>query len=174
MWHNKMDKMTYLTYALFMLDFSTVVTSAKKPRRRRSDGRSARASSGAVMAGGTAQTIRQIEQGFPFAAVTRLHNASGLAVGRIAELIRIPQRTLMRRRAQGRLRPDESERLLRISRIFAVAVDLFEDDVESARRWLTTPSSELDGQSPLDFARTEVGAREVEDLIGRLNHGVFT
>jgi uncharacterized protein (DUF2384 family) len=39
---------------------------------------------------------------------------------------------------------------------------------------MTTPCEELDDTSPLDFSRTEIGAREVEDLIGRLEHGVFT
>jgi putative toxin-antitoxin system antitoxin component (TIGR02293 family) len=53
-------------------------------------------------------------------------------------------------------------------------VQLFEGDADAARRWLTTPSKELDNTAPLDFARTELGAREVEDLIGRLEHGVFT
>jgi putative toxin-antitoxin system antitoxin component (TIGR02293 family) len=80
----------------------------------------------------------------------------------------------MRRKASGRLQPDESERLLRISSVFERALELFEGDVQRARRWLSTPSKELDGTSPLDFARTEIGAREVEDLIGRLEHGVFT
>jgi putative toxin-antitoxin system antitoxin component (TIGR02293 family) len=118
--------------------------------------------------------IQRVQKGFPYSALLRFHKASGLPVGVIAELIQLPQRTLMRRKAQGRLRPDESERLLRVSRVFEQALALFAGDVIAARRWLTTPSMELDNTPPLDFARTEVGAREVEDLIGRLEHGVFT
>lgn len=41
-------------------------------------------------------------------------------------------------------------------------------------QWLQTPQPGLADQQPLAFARTEIGARAVEDLIGRLEHGVFT
>jgi putative toxin-antitoxin system antitoxin component (TIGR02293 family) len=124
--------------------------------------------------GSTTQMIQRVQQGFPYSALLRFHKASGLPIGVIAELIELPQRTLMRRKARGRLRPDESERLLRVSRVFEQALALFGGEVIGARRWLTTPSMELDNTPPLDFARTEIGAREVEELIGRLEHGVFT
>jgi putative toxin-antitoxin system antitoxin component (TIGR02293 family) len=51
---------------------------------------------------------------------------------------------------------------------------LFDGDREEARVWLTSPRQTLNEDSPLEFASTEVGAREVEDLIGRLERGVFT
>ena len=123
---------------------------------------------------GTAKVLQQIEKGFSYDAVVRLHKASGLPIGSIAQLVRIPQRTLMRRKANGRLRPEESERLLRVAGIFEKALELFEGDADRARQWLTTPKKELDNFPPLQLARTEIGAREVEDLIGRLEHGVFT
>ena len=43
-----------------------------------------------------------------------------------------------------------------------------------ARRWLSSPQRALGGSTPLSLARTEVGAGLVEDLIGRLEHGVFS
>jgi putative toxin-antitoxin system antitoxin component (TIGR02293 family) len=124
--------------------------------------------------GGTVEMVRRVQNGFPYAALVRFHKQSGLAVATIADLVQLPQRTLMRRKASGRLRPDESERLLRVSGVFEQAVGLCEGDADAARRWLTTPSKELNDTPPLEFARTEIGAREVEDLIGRLEHGVFT
>ena len=54
------------------------------------------------------------------------------------------------------------------------AVKLFEGDVKGAKRWLRAPKLALGGKTPLDLASTETGARQVEDLIGRLEHGVFT
>ena len=127
-----------------------------------------------VVAENTAQMVRQVQRGFPYAAIVRFQRESGLPLGRIADLIRIPPRTLVRRKASGRLLPEESERLLRIAGVFEQALELFEGDREAARHWLTTPSEDLDEQSPLDFAITEIGARDVENLIGRLEHGVFT
>ena len=144
------------------------------PAARRSGAERARWRSLGIGAGGTADMIRRVGEGFPYAAFVHFQKRSGLPPARIAELVQLPPRTLMRRKAAGRLRPDESERLLRICGIFEQAVELFEGDSDAARLWLTTPSPELGGAPPLEFARTEIGAREVEDLIGRLQYGVFT
>jgi putative toxin-antitoxin system antitoxin component (TIGR02293 family) len=63
---------------------------------------------------------------------------------------------------------------LRASRVFAHALRLFEGDRTAAKRWLSTPQKALGHQSPLTVARTEVGAIEVDRLMGRLEYGVFT
>jgi putative toxin-antitoxin system antitoxin component (TIGR02293 family) len=127
-----------------------------------------------VAAANSGELIRQVERGFSFQALRALQSRSGIAIPRIASIIGIPERTLARRRVSGRLSPEESERLLRISRVFEDAVDLFEGDVAAAVNWLNTPRKALDSQTPLAFSRTELGAREVENLIGRLEHGVFS
>jgi putative toxin-antitoxin system antitoxin component (TIGR02293 family) len=103
-----------------------------------------------------------------------LKSRSGLALPRLGAIVGIPERTLARRRVSRRLTPDESERLLRISAVFEDAVNLFEGDVAGAVTWLTTSRKALGDRSPLEYARTETGAREVENLIGRLEHGIFS
>lgn len=118
--------------------------------------------------------IAQIEAGFPYQALPRLSAFAGLELGLLASLIGIPERTLARRKTAGRLSFDESERLLRISILIEKATDLFEGDVEAATTWLLSPAKSLQNQQPLYYARTEVGAREVENLIGRLEYGVFS
>lgn len=122
----------------------------------------------------SAELIRQVEHGFSFKALHILAANSGVSDPLIASIIGIPERTLARRKAAGKLAPQESERLLRISNVFEQAVELFEGDVAAAVTWLTAPQKGLGHHSPLIYARTEVGAREVENLIGRLEHGVFT
>ncbi|HSK74788.1 MAG TPA: antitoxin Xre/MbcA/ParS toxin-binding domain-containing protein, partial [Pyrinomonadaceae bacterium] len=67
-----------------------------------------------------------------------------------------------------------SDRLLRISRIFALSIELFEGNIEDARRWLLSSQKALGNKTPFAMSKTEIGAREVENLIGRLEHGVFT
>jgi putative toxin-antitoxin system antitoxin component (TIGR02293 family) len=118
--------------------------------------------------------VKQVESGLPFSALGGFQKASGIPLSTLASLLRIPPRTLVRRRAAGRLAPEESERLLRVATLFEQAVALFEGDVPTAREWLTRPKKALGGETPLHLARTEVGAREVERLIGRLEHGVFS
>ncbi len=118
--------------------------------------------------------IEQIEAGFPYQSLLKLSTYAGLEVALLASLIGIPERTLARRKTAGRLNFDESERLLRMSALIEKATALFEGDVEAATAWLLSPAKSLRNQQPLYYARTEVGAREVENLIGRLEHGVFS
>lgn len=120
----------------------------------------------------TAELLRKVEEGFSYRALERLQKTIDLSLKQMAEQLRIPPRTLSRRREQGKLEPDESDRLLRLSRIFAKTLGLFEGDNDAARRWLRAPQRALAGSPPMEFAKTEVGAREVEDLIGQLEHGI--
>jgi putative toxin-antitoxin system antitoxin component (TIGR02293 family) len=126
-----------------------------------------------LTAANSAELIRHLERGFSFKTLRVLESRSGLTLPRLATVIGIPERTLARRKASRKLTTDESERLLRIAGIFEQAVDLFEGDVPAAVNWLTTPRKALGNCPPLSYARTEPGAREVENLIGRLEHGIF-
>jgi putative toxin-antitoxin system antitoxin component (TIGR02293 family) len=117
--------------------------------------------------------IRELRRGLAFRALEFLSSESGIPVGEIAELVGIPPRTLARRKVSGRLAPAESERLLRVSRIFELAVGLFNGSFAEAVSWLRTPRRVLAGSTPLAYSATELGAREVETLIGQLEHGVF-
>jgi putative toxin-antitoxin system antitoxin component (TIGR02293 family) len=118
--------------------------------------------------------IREVTRGFPYQTLTAFETNSGVSLPSLAELIGIPERTLARRKAAGRLAPEESERLLRLSFLFDRSVELFEGDVAAAMQWLATPQRTFENKTPLQYARTEIGAREVENLIGRLEHGVFS
>jgi putative toxin-antitoxin system antitoxin component (TIGR02293 family) len=62
---------------------------------------------------------------------------------------------------------------VRYQRLLEKADDIF-GDVASARAWLTHKQPGLGGAVPLDFARTEIGAREVENLLGRIEYGVYS
>jgi putative toxin-antitoxin system antitoxin component (TIGR02293 family) len=121
----------------------------------------------------TNDLIEEILAGLSFKTLETFSFESSLPVTEIASLIEVPQRTLARRRVVGRLSSEESERLLRLSRIFEKAVALFEGNVDAAIAWLKRPKRALGDKSPLTYSRTELGARQVEDLIGRLEHGVF-
>ncbi len=114
-----------------------------------------------------------IDRGIAFRALDRLHQNTEFSLARIADIVQIAPRTLTRRRQEGRLRPDESDRLLRATRLFARALALFEGDRAAARRWLESPQPALGGAVPTELARSEVGTLEVERAIGRIEHGVF-
>jgi putative toxin-antitoxin system antitoxin component (TIGR02293 family) len=121
----------------------------------------------------TDELIQQIRKGLSFETLESLSSESGVAVAELAAVIEIPERTLARRKTAGRLAQGESERLLRISSIFEKAVELFNGDVQEAVAWLRRPRRALAGHTPLAYSGTELGAREVENLIGQLEYGVF-
>jgi putative toxin-antitoxin system antitoxin component (TIGR02293 family) len=115
---------------------------------------------------------RQVRKGLAYASFSRFQRNTGLPAGAIAELIQIPTRTLTRRKSDGRFTPEESDRLVRAARVFGRAMELFEGESVATRNWLTGPQPGLGGRVPLEFARTDVGAGEVESLIGRLEYGI--
>jgi putative toxin-antitoxin system antitoxin component (TIGR02293 family) len=115
------------------------------------------------------QAADLVRLGLSSDAVLRLRLTSGLPLARIKQAAGISARSRSRR-----LSPEESERLLRVSRVFERATGLFDGDPADARRWLETPLPVLGGRRPLDMAMTEPGARGVEDLIGRIGHGIVS
>lgn len=120
------------------------------------------------------QISRRVEKGLAFKALERFQKNTGLSTSDLADVVVIKMRTLQRRKEQGRLEPEESDRLMRVSRIFGKALELFEGNSEAARQWLFTRQRAFGGERPMVLAKTDLGAREVEALIDRLEHGVLT
>jgi putative toxin-antitoxin system antitoxin component (TIGR02293 family) len=123
-------------------------------------------------AAGPIELDAEVRRGLPAAAYEHVLKATRVEPEVLADVVDVSPRTLYRRKG-GRLRRQESDRLLRFSRLFAQAVELFEGDDAGARRWLERPLRALGGRTALDLAKTDVGTREVEALIGRLEHGVL-
>jgi len=121
-----------------------------------------------------ASLIRLVGKGLPWSTVPAFARVSGFSQQELAEFLGTPARTFARRRISGTLDPAESERLLRLAEIFDAALSLFGGDRDGARQWLTAPVRGLGNARPIDYARTELGAREVRNLIGRLEDGVFS
>jgi len=120
-----------------------------------------------------ADVVRVIRQGLPTEHFDALQEALDVTTRDLAQIVGITQSTLSRRRQHGPFNADESERIVRIARLFNHAVRAMESK-ETARKWLKEPARALGGESPLRFADTEPGAREVERLLTRLEHGVFS
>lgn len=118
------------------------------------------------------QLIASLKAGLPVGSFHRLQNALEIRAHELAGIVQIPVRTLARRQREKHLDIDESERVLRIGSLFDRAVEVLGGE-DHARHWLKSPQKALGGRTPLEYADTEPGAREVEDLLGRLEHGVF-
>ncbi len=121
----------------------------------------------------SAKIIGSIQAGLEFHELDALRSSLDVSMQSLAARLGISKATLQRRKIQGRFDPAESDRLLRFARLMGIAVKVMESK-ESARRWMNSPQRGLGGATPLDYAGTEIGAREVEDLLGRIEYGVYS
>ena len=115
-----------------------------------------------------------VRKGLPATSVTALAEKLDLANTVLSQKLGIPQRTLTRRLSQeSRLTAAESDRTVRLARVYAHAIEMIGDE-ERAVEWLRTPNRALGGERPLDQLDTDLGARAVEDILGRIAYGVYS
>ena len=118
--------------------------------------------------------IEQIGKGLPFSSFERLQKNTGVSTDTLLELLQIPRRTLTRRKASGRFSPEESDRLVRLARVYGRTLHFFDGDAAAATEWLEDSQLAFGGITPMEMIRTDVGAQEVERLIGQLEHGIVS
>ena len=119
------------------------------------------------------ELIHRIQEGLPFSELVALQKRIDLPLEQLAAKLSISRSTLQRRKNAGRLSSDESDKVLRFARLLEHATDVF-GDADKARAWLKHPQYGLGGAVPLDYAETEIGAREVDNLLGRIDYGVYS
>jgi putative toxin-antitoxin system antitoxin component (TIGR02293 family) len=111
-----------------------------------------------------------IREGFPQSVVEEVMHAAGLTLKELASTLDLSTRSLQRRRREGRLARYESDRLYRLARIIALAKHYLGVGPK-ANRWLGRPNRALGGSTPLELIDTELGARTVENILGRIAYG---
>jgi putative toxin-antitoxin system antitoxin component (TIGR02293 family) len=115
-----------------------------------------------------------VRRGLPANSVKELAERLDLGTTILSQKLGIPRRTLTRRLSQrSRLTAAESDRTVRLARVYASAVEMIGEE-EKAAAWLQVPNRALGGKRPLDQLDTDVGAREVEDILGRIAYGVYS
>ncbi len=117
--------------------------------------------------------VATVRQGLPYRSLETLLDTLHMSIDEFSVRLAIPRRTLARRKDQGRLDVIESERLVRLAKILARA-NMVLGSGEKALRWLEQANRALGGAAPLDLLDTDVGAQEVENVLGRIEHGVVS
>lgn len=122
----------------------------------------------------TAEALRsRVRQGLPYAALEAVAERLALDRREVSETLDLPERTLARRKSERRLQPAESDRLVRLARVAARATEVL-GDAERASRWLHRPNRALGGVVPLTLLDTDVGVQQVEQILGRIEYGVYS
>ena len=119
------------------------------------------------------ELIRRIQKGLRFSELQALQDKIDMPLEQLAGKLSISRSTLQRRKTAGRLSSDESGKVMRFSQLLEHATKVF-GNVDRARGWLKHPQRGLGGAVPLDYAETEIGAREVDRLLGRIDYGVYS
>ena len=114
---------------------------------------------------------RLIKQGIPSLALGPLGDYLGLGKGVVAEYLDLDRGTANRRAARGLLLPLHSaEGVLRLLELDQMAMDTFEDE-EASSQWLRRPHPMLDGETPLESAKTSYGTQRVKDILLAIQYG---
>ena len=116
--------------------------------------------------------IEVVRQGLSAAAIDAMAKTLRLTQSELAAALRIPERTLARRKKEGRLNSEESAKLVRLARVVSRALETFED-LDVALDWLKSPNAALSGATPFSLLDTDIGAESVTETLGRIAHGVF-
>lgn len=115
--------------------------------------------------------VELIEQGLPPGVADALRELGDLTAAELGEII--PQRSLSRSRSRGRLTPEQSDRIIRAARTYALAHDVFAN-CEKANRWMQRPNRELAGRPPITLLCTSIGAELIDALLDRVADGVYS
>ncbi len=117
------------------------------------------------------EMIQMIRRGFASDKVIRLAAEYEIPEPLLPRTLHISCSTFLRRKRGGRFTADESDRFVRLVGLYAMAADVL-GSKHHASEWMSTPNRSLGGVSPAEFAITGIGGREVEELLGRIAHGV--
>ena len=109
--------------------------------------------------------------GLDFGEFEALRRQLDLSLDELSTRLGLSRATIEKRKATGHLSVDESGKVVCFARLLGHAVHLF-GGLEEARRWLKAPQRILHGAVPLDYAKTDLGAAEVENLLTQLDYGI--
>jgi putative toxin-antitoxin system antitoxin component (TIGR02293 family) len=113
-------------------------------------------------------------EGLPVSALSALALEMDVERKVLARVVGISDRTLSRRLASGaRLSAEESDRMMRVARVFAMTKDTLGSS-EKASRWLQKRNIALGGEVPLELLDTDAGRNDVETILGRIEWGIYS
>ncbi len=124
-------------------------------------------------ASGEALGEHEVRRGVPVTSVITAASTLDLPLVDVLEWLSISPRTWVRRKQQGVLDLLEGDRVARLQRLTRRAATVL-GGASEGRTWLTTPQRALARRTPFEVASTEVGAEAVFQLLGRIEHGVFS
>ena len=117
--------------------------------------------------------IKAVKEGLPVEVYTVLKEEINVSGNVLSKALRLSERTILRRKREGRFKLVESERIMRLVRLYDLAKSVLED-LDNAVGWLQQKNVSLGMETPLEYADTELGGREVEELLYRIEYNLLS
>ncbi len=134
--------------------------------------------------GGTRSTGNPIRNVYDFVLLARdglakssvesVISFTGMSKRRFAEdILFMSVRTLERKQADDKFDQKTSSSVIEVAKVLAHAYVVF-NDKEKVESWLSNPNKALHGNSPLSLFSTPTGIAMVEDVLTRIEEGVYS
>ncbi|MGA0555714.1 type II toxin-antitoxin system Xre/ParS family antitoxin [Larkinella sp. VNQ87] len=118
------------------------------------------------------EVIKTVRQGVLRSQIDEVANLVGLTDKEMAHALGMTPRNLHRLSPEQTLNTEASERLLLLKNLLLHSLDTFEGRAGTVLNWLKTPIRELEDQTPLQLLDTVTGFGLVDDVLGRIDHGL--
>ena len=120
-----------------------------------------------------ADLIKQIQQGLPYKTVENVMATTAISLALLRQLLGVTERTLQRRQTQKVLTKAESNRIVRLAKLFERTAKVL-GDREAAKAWLHHPNITLGNKTPIEMMDDPISEERVYAVLGRIEHGVYS
>jgi len=118
--------------------------------------------------------IELSNQGLTKASVESLISHMGMTRKNFAEdILHLSVKTLERKKSEDKLDKYASSHVIEIAKVVEHAFEVFEEE-NKVQRWLNTPNNALNQMKPLDLFYLPTGLAMVDNILGRIEEGVYT
>ena len=117
--------------------------------------------------------IKKIQQGLPYKTLESVMATTAISLALLSHFLGVTERTLQRRQAQKVLTKAESDRIVRLAKLFERTAKVL-GDREEAKTWLHHPNITLGNRTPLEMMDDPISEERVYAVLGRIEHGVYS
>ncbi len=117
--------------------------------------------------------LKLARKGIPKKTLTTLAKQVALTLEEIAKVLHISERTLQRYEPSTLVRTEYSDRAIELARLYERGIAVLGSQ-KAFNSWLKTPNYALGNETPLHLLDTHIGFTMVFDILGRIEHGIFS
>ena len=118
-------------------------------------------------------TLRLIKKGIPKKALDRTMQMMGFSLEEMSSILHISERTLRRYDDKSRLNVEQSERIIELNSLYHFGIEVL-STLDNFKIWINSPILALGQQKPKDFLDTSLGINMLKNILGRIQHGVYS